>query len=87
MFCTFTSVGLWDDVGDVPVGHKGVMEDVGGLVLACQRVKNLTVNSDLDVLPFGVTHLKEQTQGSSPDPFREKHFDLDSFTGATLRPA
>lgn len=65
----FTSICLWDDVGDVTVGHKGIMEDVGSLVLACQRVKNLTVNSDLDVLPFGVTHLNKQRQGSSPDPF------------------
>lgn len=61
MFCTFTSIRLWDDVGDVTVGHEGIMEDVGSLVLACQRVKNLTVNSDLDVLPFGVTHLKKHT--------------------------
>lgn len=70
MFCMFTSIRLWDDAGDVTVGHKGIMEDVGSLVLACQRVKNLTVNSDLDVLPFGVTHLeKKQTQESSPDAF------------------
>lgn len=55
----FTSICLWDDVGDVTVRHKGKMEDVGGLVLACQWVKNLTVNPDLYVLPFGVTHLKQ----------------------------
>lgn len=66
----FTSIRLRDDVGDVPVRHKGKMEDVGGLVLACQRVENLTVNSDLDELPFGVTHLKSrQTQTSSQEPF------------------
>lgn len=56
----FTSICLRDDAGDVAVGYEGEMEDVGGLVLACQRVKNLTVNSDLDVLPFCVTHLKHK---------------------------
>lgn len=60
-----TSICLWDDVGDVTVGHKGKMEDVGGLVLACQWVKNLTVNSDLDVLPFAVTHLKHKQTHTS----------------------
>ena len=34
------------------------MEDVGGVVLPGQRVHHLRVNSDLDVLPLSVTHLK-----------------------------
>lgn len=55
-----TSICLRDDVWDVTVRHKGKMENVGGLVLARQWVKNLTVNSDLDVLPFCVTHLKHK---------------------------
>lgn len=54
----FTSIRLWDDVGDVTVRHEGKMEDVGGAVLAGQRVEDLAVNSDLDVLPFCVAHLK-----------------------------
>lgn len=70
----FTSVSLWDDVGDITVRHKGKMEDVGGLVLACQRVKNLTVNSDLDVHPLGVTHLKQRrARTHTQKPFWENH--------------
>ena len=34
------------------------MKDVGGAVLACKGVKNLGVNSDLDMLPLSVTYLK-----------------------------
>lgn len=36
------------------------MEDVGGAVLAGERVKHLAVNSDLDVLILGVAHLRNK---------------------------
>lgn len=53
-----TSIRVGDDVGDVPVRDKGEVEDVGGVVLAGQRVEHLAVNSDLDVFPLRVTHLQ-----------------------------
>lgn len=56
--CVPTSIGHGDDLWDVAVGDKGEVEDVGGVVLTGQRVKHLAVNSDLDVLPLCVTHLK-----------------------------
>ena len=53
-----TSVAPGDDVRDVPLGQEGEVEDVGGVVLPGHGVHHLRVNSDLDVLPLGVTHLK-----------------------------
>lgn len=58
--CGLTSICLWDNVGDIAVRGKGEVEHVGGAVLAGQRVKHLAVNSDLDVLPLCVAHLKTQ---------------------------
>lgn len=57
--CTrcLTSICIWDDVEDLTVRNEGEVEDVGGVVLAGQRVEHLAVNSDLDVLPLCVTHL------------------------------
>ena len=56
--CVLTSICVGNDVGDVSVWSEGEVEDVGGVVLAWQRVEHLAVNSDLDVLPLRVTHLK-----------------------------
>ena len=55
--CGLTSIGLGDDVGDVSLRGEGEVEHVGGVVLPGQRVHDLCVNSDLDVLPFRVAHL------------------------------
>lgn len=56
--CALTSIRVGDDVGDVAVRDKGEVEDIGGVVLAGQRVEHLAVNSDLDVFPLCVTHLQ-----------------------------
>lgn len=63
--CVLTSICVRDDVEDVAVTDEGEVEDVGGVVLAGQRVKHLSVNSDLDVVPLCVTHLKTHTHKSS----------------------
>lgn len=59
-----TSISLGHDVGDVAVWSEGEVEDVGGVVLSGQRVKHLAVNSDLDVRPLSVTHLKNKDTNS-----------------------
>lgn len=66
--CWFTSVSLGNDVGNVAVRSEGVVEDVGGVVLAGQRVKHLAVDSDLDVLPLRVTHLKRKVRFPPKQP-------------------
>lgn len=55
--CVFTSICLWHNVWDVTIRDEGEVEYVGGVVLAGQGVKDLAVNSHLDVVLLCVTHL------------------------------
>jgi hypothetical protein len=55
-----TAVALWHYVGNVFVCDEGEVEDISGVVLPGQWVKNLCMNSDLDVLSLCVTHLETE---------------------------
>lgn len=55
-----TAVALWHYVGDVFVCDEGEVEDVSGVVMPGQGVKDLCMNSDLNVVPLCVTHLETQ---------------------------
>lgn len=52
-----TSIALRDHSWNGFLDLEGEVKDIGGVVLPGQRVEHLGVNSHLNVVSFGVTHL------------------------------
>lgn len=52
-----TSIALWENLHHFFLRDKGEMEDIGGIALFGDWVYNRAVDSDLNVLAFGITNL------------------------------